>query len=55
MTEGYCVKCRTKRIMKNAHEVDLENNRRAMKGECPECGTNMFVMVGKKESEPKEE
>lgn len=49
MTDGYCVKCRTKRVMKNTREVDLANNRRAIQGECPECGTKMFVMAGTKE------
>jgi len=45
--EGYCVKCKTKREIKNANEVTMKNGRKAMKGECPECGTGMFRILGK--------
>ena len=40
--EGYCVKCKTKRQMKNAKKVTLPNGRHAAQGVCPECGTKMF-------------
>lgn len=46
MTEGYCVKCKTKKEMKNAEQVTLKNGRPAVKGECPDCGTKMFK-IGK--------
>lgn len=46
MAEGYCVKCKAKREMKNAQSVKLKNGRPAMKGECPKCGTKMFK-IGK--------
>ena len=39
--EAYCVKCKTKREMKNTHEEKLENGRRALKGECSVCGTKL--------------
>jgi len=39
---GYCVKCRAKRNMSNAHEVTLKNGRSATQGVCPVCGTKMF-------------
>jgi hypothetical protein len=39
--EAYCVKCKTKREMKNAHEVTGDNGRRALKGECSVCGTKL--------------
>lgn len=39
---AYCVKCKTKREMKNAKVVKLKNGRRATKGLCPRCGTGMF-------------
>lgn len=39
--QAYCVKCRTQRAMKNAREVTLDNGRRAVKGVCEVCGTNM--------------
>jgi len=46
--EGYCVKCRGKRKMKNAKEVIMKNGRLAAKGICPECGTGMFKFLPKK-------
>jgi len=46
MTTGYCMKCRTKREIKNPEEVTLKNGRPAVKGTCPECGTKMF-RIGK--------
>ncbi|MCK4670738.1 MAG: hypothetical protein KAT43_06055 [Nanoarchaeota archaeon] len=45
--EGYCVKCKTKREMQKTKEVILKNKRRAMKGECPKCGTKMCRILGK--------
>ena len=47
MTEGYCVKCKTKREMSEAQEVTMKNGRRAMKGKCPNCGTGMYKILGK--------
>lgn len=46
MAEAYCVKCRTKREIKNQQETTLKNGRPALKGTCPECGTNVF-RIGK--------
>lgn len=45
--EGYCVKCKAKRNMKDANQVTMANGRKAMKGKCPECGTGMFKILGK--------
>jgi len=45
---GYCVKCREKREMKDAKEVEMKGGRRAMKGTCVKCGTKMFKILGKK-------
>ena len=39
--EAYCVKCKTKREVKNAHVETMDNGRRALKGECPVCGTRL--------------
>ena len=44
--EGYCVKCKTKRVMTDPHEVTT-NGRRMLKGVCPVCGTNMNRILGK--------
>jgi Zn finger protein HypA/HybF involved in hydrogenase expression len=45
--EAYCVKCKSKRTMKDANEVTMANGRKAMKGQCPTCGTGMFKILGK--------
>ena len=42
---GYCMRCRTKRPMQHAHEEISESGRRAARGTCPVCGTNMFVFL----------
>ena len=47
MVEGYCVKCKTKREMKDAKEVKMKNGRKAMKGKCSKCGTGMYRILGK--------
>ena len=39
--EAYCVKCKTKREMKDAHEEKTDNGRRALKGVCSVCGTKL--------------
>ena len=46
MATAYCVKCRDKREIKDPVETQLKNGRPAMKGTCPECGTNVF-RIGK--------
>jgi len=49
--EAYCVKCKAKREMKNAKEVEMKSKRgkrKAMKGECPVCGTKMFRILPSK-------
>ena len=46
---GYCVKCRAKKIIKDAEEVIMKNGRLAAKGTCPDCGTGMFRFLPKKE------
>ena len=45
MTEGYCVKCRAKRVILNAKPITMKNGRAAIKGDCPKCGTKMFRIV----------
>jgi hypothetical protein len=39
--QGYCVKCKAQRTMKDAHEEKMDNGRRAAKGVCETCGTKM--------------
>ncbi len=49
--EGYCVKCKAKREIKDGQEVEMKGKgnvkRRAMKGKCPKCDTTMFRILGK--------
>ena len=45
--EGYCLKCKTKKEMKDTIEITMKNGRKAMKGKCPDCGTGMFRILGK--------
>lgn len=47
MAEGYCVKCKAKKEMKDAKEVTMKNGRKALKGACPDCGTGMYRILGK--------
>ena len=47
--QAYCVKCRTKKVMKDAKEVTMKNGRLAAEGTCPDCGTRMFKFLPKKE------
>jgi transcription initiation factor IIE alpha subunit len=42
---GYCVRCRTKRLIDDAYEETTESGRRAARGKCPVCGTNMFTFL----------
>ncbi len=43
---AYCMKCRTKREMKDAKAITMKNGRPATQGVCPTCGTKMF-RIGK--------
>ena len=51
MAEAYCVKCKSKREMKDEKEVKMKGKggvaRRALSGICPTCGTKMFRILGK--------
>jgi DNA-directed RNA polymerase subunit RPC12/RpoP len=44
--EGYCVKCRAKKEIKDAKQVTMKNGRPATEGQCPDCGTKIFK-IGK--------
>ncbi len=45
---GYCVKCKCKKTMKDEQKVTMKNKRLAAKGKCPDCGTGMYKILGKK-------
>jgi len=40
--EGYCVKCKAKKEMKDPVAITMKNGRPATQGVCPSCGTKMF-------------
>ena len=42
----HCVKCKTKRIIKNPKETIMKNDRPAIRGICPVCGSKVF-RIGK--------
>ncbi|MCP8311069.1 MAG: DUF5679 domain-containing protein [Candidatus Methylarchaceae archaeon HK01M] len=44
MVQAFCVKCRTKREIKNPKQVILKNNRPAVKGTCSVCGSTVYRM-----------
>jgi hypothetical protein len=48
MVDGYCVKCKEKREMKDAVQTQFKNGRDAVKGTCSTCGTKM-CKIGKLE------
>jgi len=47
---AYCVKCKEKRQMKNAHESVTSHGRHMMKGSCPVCKHTMCCFIKKKGS-----
>ena len=44
--QAYCVKCRTKREMRDTKSITMKNGKPATQGVCPTCGTKMF-RIGK--------
>jgi len=44
--QGYCVKCRAKKEMRNTRAITMKNRKLATQGVCPICGTKMF-RIGK--------
>lgn len=46
MVEGYCMKCRVKRDIKDAKQITMKNGKPAVQGKCPKCSTKMFK-IGK--------
>lgn len=47
MVEGRCMKCKQGVEIKNGKETVMKNGMKAMKGECPKCGTKVFRILGK--------
>ena len=45
--EAYCMKCKSKRDMKDTEAITMKNGRPATKGTCSTCGTKMFKIGSK--------
>ena len=51
MVEGRCMKCKKQVEIKGAEETTFKGkagDMLAMKGTCPDCGTKVFRIMGKK-------
>ena len=46
VTQAYCVKCKSKRDMKNEKQITMKNGRQALSGTCSVCGIKMFRIGG---------
>jgi len=42
---GYCMRCKTKRLIQDAHRETTESGRPAARGTCPVCRANMFTFL----------
>lgn len=42
---GYCVRCKTKKEIKDPEQITLKNGRKAVRGVCPICETKMFKFL----------
>jgi len=42
LANGYCVKCKASREIKDAKQITMKNGRPATQGLCPVCGTKIF-------------
>jgi DNA repair exonuclease SbcCD ATPase subunit len=49
--QGYCVKCKASREMKDLTYTKAANGRTMAKGTCPVCGTKMNKFLSKEEAE----
>jgi uncharacterized Zn finger protein (UPF0148 family) len=46
LVEGYCVRCKAKREIKDPKNVTMKNGKKAVSGTCPVCGTKLFRIGG---------
>ena len=49
--EGYCVKCREKRTVKDGKVETTANGRRMVKGTCPVCSTKVSRFLPKEDKQ----
>jgi hypothetical protein len=45
---GYCMKCKVTREVTNPKPITMKNDRPAIEGACPVCGTRMFKIGASK-------
>jgi hypothetical protein len=45
--DAYCLKCRTRRPIKNAERIIMKNGRPATIGQCPVCGSKIYKIEKK--------
>lgn len=43
--DGMCMRCKTKKEMKNVKKTKSKNGRNMVKGECVKCGTKMSKFI----------
>ncbi len=48
--EAYCVKCKSKRSIKNGTVKESDNGRRMAQGICPVCGTKVTLFLPSKKA-----
>ena len=48
MPQARCMKCKKQVEVKNPEETIMKNAMKAVKGVCPDCGTKVFKILGKK-------
>ncbi len=45
--ESYCLKCKSKQLIKDAEKTVLKNGANAVKGKCTVCGTTVMKILPK--------
>ena len=48
MPQARCMKCKKQVEVKNPEETIMKNGMKVVKGVCPDCGTKVFKILGKK-------
>lgn len=48
MPQARCMKCKKQVEVKNPEETIMKNGMKAVRGVCPDCGTKVFKILGKK-------